>query len=526
MKLRPWLEGAGLALLYLGPHVALILGPGSHVVYHQLLPMTTELRGLMLDLIVLTVLCGAAFRWLQRDTTRLRDWLELCVFSAIGWIAGRILVFSTREPQMMTILRPMVPALSYLWIVLPLAAAIVLVFAPRLFRRAVAGVYVLLAAVGFACLIVVIPRLVFGSFSGGHREVSRFDHTPADVSASVPQGPRVIWLLFDEMSYDVAFDHRPADLHMPAFDRLAAESTYFSNVQPAGFYTERVIPSLFRGEFFPVIRIGKQGALNWHSASTNSWNAFDPQETVFGEAKRLGWTTGVAGWFNQYCRILGPVLDRCASVNRYELEEEFFPHLTTRQSSLENALYGLPFGYSLLTHFNHESETQLHREDYDETLAQAESLIQDSSIRFAFIHLPVPHLPGIYRRPESTSVHTSDYLDNMALADQALAQLRAAIAATPQAADTILIVCSDHSWRTQLTRGGPEWTKEEEQASHGGQFDQRPVLIVHYPGQTRPDPVNASVNLMTLHTLLLDMLQGKIDSVATLEKVVHVGENR
>ena len=56
-----------------------------------------------------------------------------------------------------------------------------------------------------------------------------------------------MWLLFDELSYDQTFEHRFPGLAMPAFDKFKSESVVFSDLKPAGYYTDRVIPALFLG---------------------------------------------------------------------------------------------------------------------------------------------------------------------------------------------------------------------------------------------------------------------------------------
>ena len=91
---------------------------------------------------------------------------------------------------------------------------------------------------------------------------------------------------------------------------------------------------------------------------------------------------------------------------------------------------------------------QTHTDDYASVMAQAKELIEDSRIRFAFVHLPVPHPPGIYDRKRHTMSSSGTYLDNLALADETLAALQNDIQSTPAAGNTTLIVSSDHSWRT------------------------------------------------------------------------------
>ena len=48
---------------------------------------------------------------------------------------------------------------------------------------------------------------------------------------------------------------------------------------------------------------------NW--LGSKHWQAFDAHATLFSDAQRLGWTTGVVGWYNPYCRILAGTLNYC-----------------------------------------------------------------------------------------------------------------------------------------------------------------------------------------------------------------------
>ena len=46
--------------------------------------------------------------------------------------------------------------------------------------------------------------------------------------------PRVIWILFDELSYQQVYERRLPGLQLPAFDALAAQATVFTHAVPAG----------------------------------------------------------------------------------------------------------------------------------------------------------------------------------------------------------------------------------------------------------------------------------------------------
>jgi hypothetical protein len=122
---------------------------------------------------------------------------------------------------------------------------------------------------------------------------------------------RIVWILFDELSYEQAFDHPASGIKLPNFDRLHTGSVLFSNLKPAGFYTERIIPSLFLGRRIDQIRSTVYGDLWYKDETQNRWLAYDPNITLFALAQRNGWSSGVDGWFNPYCRILASVLNVC-----------------------------------------------------------------------------------------------------------------------------------------------------------------------------------------------------------------------
>jgi hypothetical protein len=60
--------------------------------------------------------------------------------------------------------------------------------------------------------------------------------------------PLLVWVVFDELSYDQVFEHREHGLELPNFDALRNESTVFTNVQPIGDKTVKILPSLLSGK--------------------------------------------------------------------------------------------------------------------------------------------------------------------------------------------------------------------------------------------------------------------------------------
>jgi len=154
--------------------------------------------------------------------------------------------------------------------------------------------------------------------------------------------------------------------------------------------------------------------------------------------------------------------------------------------------------------------------DYEAGLERAKALLRDPAVRFSYIHLDVPHPPGIYDRKMRTFSKGGSYIDNLALADEALGQLLDLAEATPNWSETTLIVCGDHSWRTPIWQNHSQsWTREDQAASKG-HFDPRPVLSIHFPKQQTESSYTDAFSALALHGVIEDMLRQKIDSESDL----------
>jgi hypothetical protein len=223
--------------------------------------------------------------------------------------------------------------------------------------------------------------------------------------------------------------------------------------------------------------------------------------TLFSNAQRLGWTTGVAGWYNPYCRLLAGTLNYCF----WRMGDGQSDGALPEHSALQNAVAPLIETMRGLEHGPRFAQEK-HAQDLAAVMPQAEALLRDLSIGFVFIHLPVPHPPSIYDR---THQHSSgSYIDNLALADRSLAELMTTLDATRSAAKTTVIVCSDHSWRVLMWRQTAGWTTEDETASQG-RFDPRPVLMIRFPGQQVGHLVTAPFDALRIHEIIEHMLRGE-----------------
>lgn len=501
---KTFFEGCGIGIALTLNYTWGHLSP-RHIddLYLRMLPVNTVIGGATVDLLAVSAAGILLIAALDRfDAERKTPAWAVVAAAVFAILVRTIFVLAETSNHGLTSLLlfsiAIVPGLT-LWLM-----------RGRGYRIWIAGFRWGLLGLGF-CILWMAPRLIYLYAEREPRDVAAF-HRTLPAGTAQPQR-RVIWILLDELSYDQTFDHRQADLSLPHFDALRTASTSFADVQPAGYYTDEIIPALLRGKAIVEERSGPDGTLSVRASHDAAWEKFDAQTTVFGDAQRSGWTTGIAGWYNPYCRILATVADNCAWFADSAI---FHGHMNSGNTVLENAVAPLrPNAHTSLegTAFSE------HRVTYSALMASSLALVRDPGIGFVFVHLPVPHPPGIYDRASRTLRNGGSYLDNLVLADDALGTLRAAIDATPDAGTTTLVVSGDHSMRVPKWRGGNYWTSEDEQVFHD-RFDTRPVLMVHFAGETAGRDVSGAFDELRTHDLVEALLQGKVTDEAELEQWV------
>ena len=135
--------------------------------------------------------------------------------------------------------------------------------------------------------------------------------------------PRVVWILFDELSYQQTFGDRYPSLHLPNFDKLRQSSTMFTNVQPVANYTELAIPSILLNSVVVRTKYTYGNRLLAVETGERSFRPFDVAKTPFAAAQKVGLKTGVIGWYNPYCGMLAPYLNVCYWTNQEGLPQQY-----------------------------------------------------------------------------------------------------------------------------------------------------------------------------------------------------------
>lgn len=491
-KLGEIIEGCGIGILLTLGLTWKQLSSYHLDLYHRQLPVTTVVRAIAIDLLLVS-LVGVVVLWLLRrfdPEQRSLLWGVLAAGLAARAVGGLITAEALTR-QGVTPLR--------VFVVLMALFGLLWFFARWIYRSVMRGFCVGLMLLGFS-IFWIVPQLFSLSFARQPQDQLVFTKT---IPKQIAPHRRIVWLLFDEMSQDQLFDHRWPGLEMPNFDRLREKSATFGNVTPDGYYTEEVLPSLLLGQPVTAIKSSVVGELFVRHRRGAAWRAFDGNSTLFADAQRLRQTTGLVGTYNPYCRLLAQQLDSCWTQLLL-----FDDHLAGQKSTFVNVVAPMTAAWRRTFHLPVE-HTPTNTEKFDAMMIAAQNLIRNEDIDFVFIHLPIPHPPGTYDRRTGRIVAAGSYLDNMALSDKTLGTLQAALAQTSSAAMTTLIVSSDHSWRVPLWRNAIGWTAEDEKASQG-RFDSRPMLMVHLAGETTPLTMDRAFPALAEHDLVERLFAGPL----------------
>ncbi len=504
-KLRLLLEGAGVGVVLTLRFMMYLVSPYHEMLYLHPSPLYTVYLGAIVDL------GGVAIIWM------LAHRIKISVFWALVWTGVVFLgIYDFSQLLSLSISRSTLAAIAAASLVsLGLLCLNDMWFsiADRIFRNC-------LLLLGFSALWMT-AEMVYIAARSASRETVAFHKAPQPKDSLIK--PRIVWIIFDELSQDQVYDHRWPDLRLPNFDRLRLQTVNFTNVQPAGTYTDKVIPSLFLGRTVSEIKASAGGHVAVYLQDLHEWQDFDAGETIFADARKLGWSSGIVGWYNPYCRILADWVDSCWWSNQQPFVDNLKPGNTIWMNSAAPFLNWLkwlmPGMFSdRFSYWTSIADAQ--GRDYQAGLERAEALLRNPAVRFSYIHLDVPHPPGIYDRKRRTFSSGGSYLDNLVLADEALGRLLDVAESSADWSETALIVCGDHSWRTPiLKQHAATWTREDEAASLGG-FDPRPLLSIHFPNQQTGSTFTGPFSALALHGIIQGLLREKIDLKANAHNLL------
>lgn len=335
----------------------------------------------------------------------------------------------------------------------------------------------------------------------------------ASAAATQPDRPRALWIIFDQLDQELTFETRPADLALPAFDRLKSQTFWAENAYAPAGWTMVSMPALLTGRLIERAKPAGASELRLKFYQQEETVSFGAQPTVFSRARERQLNTGLVGNYHPYCRLLSDLVS-CYSVSyRHGLPEacETIGCEAARQAI--EVVYRLP----LLEHvsFVRDPYQAMHAPAaWDEASAgiaryrklhdNALRLATDPMTDLAFIHYPVPHGPIVFNRETDDFLkpgETGDRYDNMVLADHAMAELRAAMESSGVWDRTLVVVSADHGEKEIL-----ELTFDAD----GNRIERRIPFMVKLPfhtGERRYDP---EMNTVLTQYLIMAVLAGEI----------------
>jgi hypothetical protein len=482
----------GLSSLILVIHFGALLGGGSEVRMHVPFSLAAICFAQIADILIVALLLFIPFVFLSR--ARFYPWVRL----ALTIVVPLYVIQCTQSYFNFSIIEEQLKIFAIFWIAF---VQVLLLRSGKWYVRLVRAGSTLTACLALFALASIAQLLWVATWKPAPNQIdAAWNH-----SSAVPrQHPLLVWIVFDELSYDQLFEHRAHDLFLPNFDALRAQSTLFTDVQPVGYHTVLVLPSLLTGSTVDDTRFTFRNRLLVHHLEEPGWHSISGADTVFADADRAGWRTAVVGWYNPYCGIYGNVIQNCYWNNRDMLDGVMTPNASLAQniytplrqlvremrspSRADRDLCTFEVGQRHVT----ESDLQQH----------ALQLLHTGQADFVFLHLAIPHSPNTWSRTQNafTNQCGNSYLDNLALTDHVLGQILAILQSSPRWPQTELIVQGDHSWRTALWSGLPAWTTEDEAASRGT-FDPRPALLIHHATQTEPQIISTPWPLIQVHSV-------------------------
>jgi hypothetical protein len=237
----------------------------------------------------------------------------------------------------------------------------------------------------------------------------------------------------------------------PEIGRVASEATNYMSVSAPGRETLISMPSFLAARHVRDVRVENGGIFEVSDEGRlTPFSAGEP-EGLFATARRLGFTTEMAGYYLPYCDLLGGLVDACRSLSFYNVstvDEGFSPAdplLTTL------VLWPRQFPFGLL---KNPAFARFQRELVEETVAFAGRPLDAGQPVFRFVHFSVPHLPFVFGPegydppfdPLRTSPDT-DYVRQIEYVDRLVGELVAPLRAAGTYDRATIVLLADHGLR-------------------------------------------------------------------------------
>jgi hypothetical protein len=359
--------------------------------------------------------------------------------------------------------------------------------------------------------------------------------------AAAEKFPRVVWFVFDEFDYGLAFAQRRSGVSLPTLDRLRNESVFATEVYPPGLWTMDGLFSYLTGQPYREVRVTGSSQVLLFPSPSGEEHPFRVEDSVLAKLEKQGARMAFVGWYHPYCRLLAEISLDCfwepnadsndqtllaESFARYGYfegtlqlfrEHPFVPFLPTGQQERIKAA-----GEELKL----RTASQQHSEALTRLMSQATEAARNPSYDFVFVHIPLPHPPGPAPAETARMVSRTGvaYLDNLMRLDGFLSDVRAAMESSGVWNSSHVIVSSDHPLRHSVWSYRPEWVGSSTLLS--GSDRGRVPLLVKLQNQTTGRQFEQPFSSILLHDLSLALFAGEMQSTGDLTAWLSANRKR
>ncbi|MDQ2712395.1 MAG: hypothetical protein M3Y24_09245 [Acidobacteriota bacterium] len=331
---------------------------------------------------------------------------------------------------------------------------------------------------------------------------------------------RLIWVIFDELDRRMLYNARPQRVQLPEFDRLQRESLDALAVNSPAMNTSVSIPSLLLEKNIDCVEASAKGGLLIKERDSTRLVPFDSQEDVFEKARAAGFNTGVSGWYFPYCRMVGHTVSECAwALGGFELG--FVHTALTGRPIYQQGWYLAKWQLNVLPHLTRPlsekpEQDQIFRQGNIHTLQivlqNALRMLEDHNLNLVFIHLPIPHPPGIWDPTKGAfTTANANYLDNLELADKVLGQIRHTLEDVGDWERSTILISSDHPFRSEAWTG-PSGRFEDSEMNRVSREEWFPFIpfLLNLPYQHQHVTYKGSFNSVLTGDLVLSILKRQL----------------
>jgi hypothetical protein len=331
-----------------------------------------------------------------------------------------------------------------------------------------------------------------------------------------PAPGRVVWVVFDEFDYNLAYTSRPASIHLPELDRLRGEGFFSLAALPPARETAESMATYLLGR--TVAKFDPKP--NSFRALLNSGQTIDLKsgDNLMSEARRLGADTFLAGWFLPYREFLAGQLTECVQPTAASLRTKAFGASFLEQWTAQYREHWVAKRFSAGARYRSPWFGWAEREEqylaYPVMLKESLRMAAGAGGRLVLLHFPIPHPLGIYNRYTNTLSldTTNNTIDNLELVDRTVGDLRHTLEAAGLWDATTLIVTSDHPMRPDVWSKNDVWSEEERRLTGNRRHPYIPCLI-KLAKVSRNLEFSKPFSTSALTALSLAFLRGQIKTV-------------